>query len=54
VVLSIIINDQRNASRALAVFKSMDLMAQIEPEDLAALQNKIDQLYKPSMSEEIK
>ena len=53
-VLSIIIKDQRNASRALAVFKSMDLMAQIEPEDLAALENKIDHLNKQSMSEEIK
>jgi tetratricopeptide (TPR) repeat protein len=45
-VLSIINKDHRNASRALSVFKSMNLAEQISPEDLVALETKIDNILK--------
>lgn len=43
-VLSIIAKDHRNASRALSIFKSMDLMEQMSPEELNALEIKIGSL----------
>lgn len=45
IVLSIIDQDPRNASRALGVFKSMDLLDQISPDELTALENKINSLH---------
>ena len=43
-VLSIIAKDRRNAGRALSIFKSMDLIEQITPEELTALELKISSL----------
>ncbi len=43
-VLSIIARDHRNASRALSIFKSMNLTEQISPEELNALEIKIASL----------
>ena len=43
-VLSIIAKDHRNASRALSIFKSMDLMEQMSPEELNALEIRIGSL----------
>lgn len=45
-VLSIIAKDQRNASRALTLFKAMGLTEQMSPEDLSAFESKIDGLLK--------
>jgi tetratricopeptide (TPR) repeat protein len=45
-VLSIIEVDQRNASRALTLFKAMGLTEQMSPEDLSAFESKIDGLLK--------
>ena len=45
-VLSIIAKDQRNASRALTIFKAMGLTEQMSPEDLSAFESKIDGLLK--------
>ena len=45
-VLSIIARDQRNASRALTLFKAMGLTEQMSPEDLSAFESKIDGLLK--------
>lgn len=43
-VLSIIGKDHRNASRALGVFKSMDLPTLISPEELLAYETKINSI----------
>ena len=43
-VLSIIAKDHRNASRALSIFKSMNLIEQMSPEELNALEIKIGSL----------
>jgi len=43
-ILSIIAKDQRNASRALTLFKAMGLTEQMSPEDLSAFESKIDRL----------
>jgi tetratricopeptide (TPR) repeat protein len=43
-VLSIIAKDQRNALRALTLFKAMGLTEQMSPEDLSAFESKIDSL----------
>ena len=43
-VLSIIARDHRNASRALSIFKSMNLIEQMSPEELNALEIKIGSL----------
>jgi Flp pilus assembly protein TadD len=45
-VLSIIAVDQRNASRALTLFKAMGLTEQISPEELSAFESKIESLLK--------
>ena len=43
-LLSIIDKDHRNASRALSIFKSMDLSAHMSPEELVAYETKINGL----------
>jgi len=43
-VLSIIAKDHRNASRALNIFKSMNLMDEMSPEELNAIETKISSL----------
>ena len=43
-ILSIANNDHRNASRALAAFKAMDLQAQVSVDELDALEAKIGKL----------
>ena len=43
-ILSIIARDHRNASRALSIFKSMNLMDEISPEELNAIETKINGL----------
>ena len=43
-ILSIANNDHRNAARALAAFKAMDLQAQVSVDELDALEAKIGKL----------
>ena len=43
-VLSIIAQDHRNASRALRMIQSLDLSAQLQPQELTAYETKISQL----------
>jgi hypothetical protein len=43
-ILSIANKNYKNAARALAAFKAMDLQAQLSGEELEALETKISQM----------
>ena len=51
-VLSIITKDQRNAARALTLFKAMGLSEQMTAEELTAFESKIDSLLEKPITKE--
>ena len=46
IVLSIVANDNRNANRAIRLFKSMGLIEQLTAEEFTALEQKVATLSK--------
>jgi len=48
IVLSIVATDNRNANRAIRLFKSMGLVEQLTSEEFIALEQKVETLSKSS------